>query len=128
MNVRTIQSYNRMFFTWENPAGARLLVWEDGNKKEITDNLRKDNLGAFVIPDVDQEVYNVSFLDGIQRVLLFTSNLKIAEDCQLVGDLEIVDQEITMSIHGVGLSLVNNINKSELLYLCIARFVGRLVI
>ncbi|XP_031777535.1 vacuolar protein sorting-associated protein 13 isoform X3 [Nasonia vitripennis] len=120
MNVRTIQSYNRMFYTWENPAGARLLVWEDGNKKEIADNLRKDNLGAFVIPDVDQEVYYVSFLDGIQRVLLFTSNLKIAEDCQLVGDLEIVDQDITMSIHGVGLSLVNNINKSELLYLCIA--------
>ncbi|KAL7290198.1 hypothetical protein TKK_0015907 [Trichogramma kaykai] len=120
LNVRTIQSYNRMFYTWENPAGLRMLVWEDGNKREIADNLKKDNLGAFIIPDIDQEVYYVSFLDGTQRVLLFTPNLKIAEDCQLVGDLEIIDQDITLSIHGVGLSLVNNINRSELLYMCIA--------
>ena len=75
-----------------------------------------------MIPDINEEVYYVSFLDGIQRVLLFTSNLKIAEDCQLVGDLEIIDQDISISIHGVGLSLVNNINRSELLYMCIARY------
>lgn len=81
----------------------------------------KDNLGAFLVPDIDQEIFYVSFLDGIQRVLLFTTSLKIAQDCQLVGDLEIIDQDISMSIHGVGLSLVNNINRSELLYMCIAR-------
>lgn len=120
MNIRTLQSYNRMFYTWENPAGPRLIMWEAGNKKDVSDTLRKDNLGAFVVPDFNQEAYYVSFLDGIQRVLLFTSNLKIAQDCQFVGDLEIIDQDITMNIHGVGLSLVNNINKSELLYMCIA--------
>lgn len=78
-------------------------------------------MGVFEIPDIDVDVYYVSFLDGFQRVLLFTTNLKIAEDCQLVGDLEVCDQDISMSIHGVGLSLVNNINRSELLYMCIAR-------
>ncbi|XP_023247319.1 vacuolar protein sorting-associated protein 13 [Copidosoma floridanum] len=120
MNVRTVHSYHRMFYTWENPAGPRLLVWEDGAKKEIADMLRKDVLGVFKLPDYDVELYYVSFLDGIQRVLLFTTSLKIAEDCQLVGDLEIIDQDITLSIHGIGLSLVNNINRSELLYICIA--------
>ena len=83
--------------------------------------LLKDNLGTFQIPDIDQEVYYVSFLDGTQRVLLFTTSLKIAEDCQLAGDLETLDKEIILSIHGVGLSLVNNITRSELLYMCIVR-------
>ncbi|CAL1678436.1 unnamed protein product [Lasius platythorax] len=120
INVRSVQSYNRMFYTWENPAGPRKLVWEDNNGKEIEDNLRKDNLGAFQLPDVDEKLFYVSFLDGTQRVLLFTTNLKIAEDCQLAGDLEVIDQEITLNIHGIGFSLVNNITKSELLYMCIA--------
>ncbi|XP_011630655.2 LOW QUALITY PROTEIN: vacuolar protein sorting-associated protein 13 [Pogonomyrmex barbatus] len=120
INVRSIQSYNRMFYAWENPAGPRKLVWEDNNGKEIEDNLRKDNLGTFQLPDVDEKLFYVSFLDGTQRILLFTMNLKIAEDCQLAGDLEIIDQEITLNIHGIGFSLVNNITKSELLYMCIA--------
>ncbi|XP_071648865.1 intermembrane lipid transfer protein Vps13 isoform X2 [Temnothorax longispinosus] len=119
INVRSVQSYNRMFYTWENPAGPRKLVWEDNNGKEIEDNLRKDNLGTFALPDIDEKLFYVSFLDGTQRVLLFTTNLKIAEDCQLVGDLEVIDQEITLNIHGIGVSLVNNITKSELLYMSI---------
>jgi len=81
----------------------------------------QDNLGTFRLLDIDEELYYVSFLDGTQRVLLFTPNLKIAEDCQLAGDLEVIDQEITLNIHGIGFSLVNNIAKSELLYMCIAR-------
>ncbi|XP_011301984.1 vacuolar protein sorting-associated protein 13C isoform X2 [Fopius arisanus] len=120
MNVRSLQSFNRMFYTWENPSGPRKLLWEDHNKKEIENDLRQDNLGAFQCPDTEEEVFYVSFLDGTQRVLLFTTSLKIAEDCQLVGDLEIADQDITMSIHGLGLSLVNNFTRTELLYLCIA--------
>ncbi|XP_020292498.1 vacuolar protein sorting-associated protein 13C isoform X2 [Pseudomyrmex gracilis] len=120
INIRSVQSYNRMFYTWENPAGPRKLVWEDSNSKEIEDNLRKDNLGAFQLQDIDEDLFYVSFLDGTQRVLLFTTNLKIAEDCQLAGNLEVIEQEITLNIHGIGFSLVNNITKSELLYMCIA--------
>ncbi|XP_043520214.1 vacuolar protein sorting-associated protein 13 isoform X3 [Frieseomelitta varia] len=120
LNVRSIQSYNRMFYTWENPAGPRRLVWEDNNKKEIEETLRKDTLGGFQLPDLAEQVYYVSFLDGTQRVLLFTTNMKVAEDCELAGDFEPIEQEITISIHGVGFSLVNNVTRSELLYLCIA--------
>ncbi|XP_015115234.1 vacuolar protein sorting-associated protein 13 isoform X2 [Diachasma alloeum] len=120
MNVRSLQSFNRMFYTWENPSGPRKLLWEDDNKKEIENDLRQDNLGAFQTPETQEEIFYVSFLDGTQRVLLFTTSLKIAEECQLVGDLEVADQDITMSIHGVGLSLVNNAARTELLYMCIA--------
>lgn len=152
MNVRSVQSFNRMFYTWENPTGSRTLVWEGKGKKDIEDNLKKvsfqcylrtlffsktkkllqhlwylfqDNLGTIQVDDIDEDIYYVSFLDGTQRVLLFTTSLKIAEDCQLAGDLEVIDQDITISIHGLGFSLVNNINQVELLYMCIARFVSK---
>lgn len=46
----------------------------------------------------------------------------------MVGDLEVIDQDITISIHGLGFSLVNNINQVELLYMCIARFVRKFII
>ncbi|KYM79406.1 Vacuolar protein sorting-associated protein 13A, partial [Atta colombica] len=121
LNVRSIQSYNRMFYTWENPAESRKLMWEDNIDKEIENNLRKDNLGTFQLSEMDEKLFYVFFLDGTQRVLLFTTNLKIAEDYQLAGDLEIIDQEITLNIHGIGFSLVNN-TKSELLYMCIDRY------
>jgi len=120
INIRSVQSYNKMFYTWENPAGPRKLLWEDSNGKEMEDSLRKDNLGVFQLPDINQELYYVSFLSGTQRVLLFTANLKIAEDCQLAGDLEIIDQEITLNIHGIGFSLVDNNANCELLYVSIA--------
>lgn len=73
------------------------------------------------MPETDEEMFYVSFLNGIQRILLFTTNLKIAEDCELSGDFEAIDREIILNIHGVGLSLVNNISRMELLYMCIAR-------
>ena len=30
-----------MFYTWENPTGPKLLMWEDDNKREIVDDLRQ---------------------------------------------------------------------------------------
>lgn len=38
---RSVQSFNRMFYTWENPAGPRKIIWEDNNGKEFEDKLRK---------------------------------------------------------------------------------------
>ena len=63
----------------------------------------------------------VSFLDGMQRVLLFTLDMNIARDAQSAGELETLDKEITVSIHGLGLSLVNNLTRVEVMYIGIAR-------
>jgi vacuolar protein sorting-associated protein 13A/C len=63
----------------------------------------------------------VSFLDGMQRVLLFTPDMNIARDAQSAGELEPLDKEITVSIHGLGLSLVNNLTRVEVMYIGIAR-------
>jgi vacuolar protein sorting-associated protein 13A/C len=63
----------------------------------------------------------VSFLDGKQRVLLFTLDMNIARDAQSVGELEPLDKEITVAIHGVGLSLVSNLTHVEVMYMGITR-------
>merc|ERR1719319_200795 len=66
----------------------------------------------------------VSFLDGMQRVLLFTTHSDLAD--QLVrttqtGESERIAQEIDVSIHGIGVSLVNNDEyvRRELAYLSV---------
>jgi vacuolar protein sorting-associated protein 13A/C len=63
----------------------------------------------------------VSFLDGMQRMLLFTLDMNIARDAQSAGELEPIDKEITVSIHGLGLSLINNLSHVEVMYIGIAR-------
>lgn len=67
------------------------------------------------------KLFWVSFLDGIQRILMFTNDAKIAEECQASSKLEIINREILISIHSLGLSLVNNDLSSELMYLSIGR-------
>lgn len=39
---------HRMLFTWDNPAGPRILVFEGHKKSEIYNDLRKDGIGEFM--------------------------------------------------------------------------------
>lgn len=71
--------------------------------------------------DNGTKVYWVSFLDGLQRILMFTTDANIAEECQASSKLEIINREILISIHSLGLSLVNNDISMELMYLRIGR-------
>jgi len=72
-------------------------------------------------PHEGEQMWWVSFLDGMQTVLLFTLDMKIARDAQSAGELEPIDKEITVSIHGLGLSLVNNLTRVEIMYIGIER-------
>lgn len=94
------------------------MVWDIGKNKDLEDELKKDGVGQFS-PKENHIIYWVSFLNGMQRVLLFTSEASIAEEAQSAGKFEHIDREITCSIHGVGLSLVNNITRTEIMYLAI---------
>ncbi|GLH16639.1 Vacuolar protein sorting-associated protein 13A-like Protein [Gryllus bimaculatus] len=104
VNIKTIKS------KLEKP-------WE--KKKSLTEKAPLDGIGEFA-PAVDKRAYWVSFLDGMQRILLFTYDLNVARDAQSAGEMERIDQEITLAIHGVGLSLVNNYSGLENLYCCLA--------
>lgn len=101
-----------------NPSGPRVLVWDIGKNQDMEDELKKDTVGQFS-PKEDETVYWISFLNGMQRVLLFTLELSIAEGAQSAAKFEHIEREINLSIHGIGVSLVNNITRTEIMYLSV---------
>lgn len=46
--VRKIPTMHKMLYTWDNPAGPRVLIFEGHKKKEIENDLRQDGLGEFM--------------------------------------------------------------------------------
>ncbi|XP_025834660.1 vacuolar protein sorting-associated protein 13 isoform X2 [Agrilus planipennis] len=119
VQIRKLDPGHSVLFTWSNPPGCRVLAWDIGNKKEMQDELQTDGLKEFS-PMPNYTVYWVSFLNGMQRVILFTLNEDVAADVQSAKQFEVADTEINVSIHGIGLSLVNNVARQELMYLAIA--------
>lgn len=119
VQIRKLYPNHNFLYTWENPSGPRVLAWDIGHSKELNDDLRKDGVGEFS-PKDNFIVYWVSFLDGMQRTLLFTTEKGIAEDAQSAKQFEVAEQEITVSIHGLGLSLVNNETLQEIMYIGVA--------
>ena len=96
-------------FTWERPSGVRKLVWYiSGYSDEYLNQLISDGEGVI---ELDQDKYFgwVSFLDGMQRVLLFTDDISLCYRlAHSTGENERISQELEISIHGIGISIVNN--------------------
>ncbi|KAG9489635.1 hypothetical protein GDO78_005537 [Eleutherodactylus coqui] len=79
-------------------------------------DLLKDESGQFAYnPEI--QVHWVSFLDGRQRVLLFTEDVALVSKARQAEEMEQPDQEINISIHSLGLSLINNESKQEISYI-----------
>ncbi|KAM3927460.1 intermembrane lipid transfer protein VPS13C isoform 2-T2 [Leptodactylus fuscus] len=102
-------------FAWADPTGTKKLMWTySQNKGEL--DLLKDESGQFAY-NPENQVHWVSFLDGRQRVLLFTEDVALVSKARQAEEMEQPDQEINISIHSLGLSLINNENKQEISYI-----------
>ncbi|XP_063782573.1 intermembrane lipid transfer protein VPS13C isoform X2 [Pseudophryne corroboree] len=102
-------------FAWEDPTGTKKLTWIcNQNKGEL--DLLKDESGQFAY-NQDTQIHWVSFLDGRQRILLFTEDVALVTKARQSEEMEQPDQEINISIHSLGLSLINNVNKQEISYI-----------
>ncbi|XP_053369844.1 intermembrane lipid transfer protein VPS13C isoform X1 [Clarias gariepinus] len=102
-------------FVWDNPAGVRKLCWTcQGHCGEL--NLVKDESGQFEYDDLAQ-VHWVSFLDGRQRILLFTEDVAVVTKACQAEELEQFQQEVNISIQNLGVSLINNDNRREIAYM-----------
>ncbi|XP_012861807.3 vacuolar protein sorting-associated protein 13C, partial [Echinops telfairi] len=102
-------------FAWADPTGTRKLSWRyAANVGEHA--LLKDECGQFAY-DANIQIHWVSFLDGRQRVLLFTDDVALVSKARQAEELEQADHEIVLSLHSLGLSLVNNDNKQEVSYI-----------
>ncbi|XP_016940577.3 intermembrane lipid transfer protein Vps13 [Drosophila suzukii] len=112
-NEKILNAKSNIMFAWDDPTGAKILIF--GANKEETD-LKRDGIGEVVMQD-GQKVMWVSFLDGLQRVLLFTENASIAHRTESTNSLQTITQSIDLSIHGIGLSVINNESGLDILYL-----------
>ncbi|CAM9405577.1 unnamed protein product [Bubo scandiacus] len=102
-------------FAWTDPTKTRKLTW--GYSQNFGEHdLLKDECGQFPY-NANTQIHWVSFLDGRQRVLLFTDDVALVSKARQAEELEQPDQEINLSIHSLGLSLVNNENKKEISYI-----------
>ena len=119
-----------VYFTWRDPEGPRVLVWsvitsegpEAGH--EYKDDLKKDSQ-EYLELSTGQQMASVSFLDGLQRVLLFSQDPVLCYNlAHTTGENERISKEIDVSIYGIGLSLVNNAVANganyELIYMSIS--------
>ncbi|XP_051829756.1 LOW QUALITY PROTEIN: intermembrane lipid transfer protein VPS13C [Antechinus flavipes] len=102
-------------FAWADPTGTKKLTWRYAENVGEHD-LLKDECGQFPY-DANIQIHWVSFLDGRQRVLLFTDDVALVSKARQAEEMEQADQEINVSLHSLGLSLVNNENKQEISYI-----------
>ncbi|CAL8243628.1 unnamed protein product [Lota lota] len=101
-------------FAWDDPAGVRKLSWNCLEHSGELD-LVKDECGQFTYDGLSQ-VHWVSFLDGRQRVLLFTEDVAVVTKARQAEELEQFEQEVNVSLQNLGFSLVNNASRQEIAY------------
>ncbi|XP_056379493.1 intermembrane lipid transfer protein VPS13A isoform X1 [Hyla sarda] len=101
-------------FAWEDPTSERALNWicgaSSGTVTQIEDRveyLRMEN----------SIVYLVSFLEGLQRIVMFTEDEKVFQVTYDSEKAELAEQEVTVSLSNLGFSLVNNFSKQEVSYI-----------
>ncbi|KAM4592302.1 intermembrane lipid transfer protein VPS13C isoform 6-T6 [Odontesthes bonariensis] len=101
-------------FVWDDPAGTRTLSWSHMEHSGELD-LLKDDVGQFSY-DSKSQVHWVSFLDGRQRMVLFTEDTGMVTKARQAEDLEQIQQEVKVSLQNLGLSLINNSSRQEIAY------------
>ncbi|ETE73059.1 Vacuolar protein sorting-associated protein 13C, partial [Ophiophagus hannah] len=78
-------------FVWADPTGTRKLSWNYAQNTGELD-LLKDECGQFSY-NANTPIHWVSFLDGRQRVLLFTEDVALVSKARQAEEMEQPDQE-----------------------------------
>ncbi|KAL4641944.1 vacuolar protein sorting-associated protein 13C isoform X1 [Arapaima gigas] len=112
--VHELKPGEAQHFAWDDPAAVRKLCWSYAEHCGELD-LIKDECGQFACSDHTQ-IHWVSFLDGRQRVLLFTEDVALVTKARQAEELEQFQQEVNISLQNLGLSLVNNESHQEIAY------------
>ncbi|KAM8960573.1 intermembrane lipid transfer protein VPS13A [Pelodytes ibericus] len=103
-----------VLYAWEDPTSQRELSWSCGIANG-TVTQTKDRVEYLQLENC--VVYLVSFLEGLQRIVLFTEDANVFNVTYDSEKAELAEQEITISMSNVGISLVNNYSKQEVSYI-----------
>lgn len=110
---KVLKPWQEIFYTWDAPTEDKHLCF---GRNSVESDLRRDGVGELALANGAKGFW-VSFLDGLQRVLLFTEVESIATRSESSATLQSVSQSIELKIHGIGLSVVNNETGVDILYL-----------
>ncbi|XP_037949404.1 vacuolar protein sorting-associated protein 13 [Teleopsis dalmanni] len=111
--IITVSPLSLLLFTWANPAGEKNIVM---GKNEVVSDLRRDDCGEIKLHN-NTTTYWVSFLDGLQRVILFTKNKSIVSRSETSAQLQTITQSIMLRLQGIGLSVINNEKGVDIMYM-----------
>ncbi|XP_051924393.1 vacuolar protein sorting-associated protein 13A isoform X1 [Hippocampus zosterae] len=108
-----VEAGKAVHYTWAKPTGSRELCWRCGkysgklkSEEDLREDLRKDG-----------KLFVISFYEGLQRVVLFTEELRIYKLLCESEKAQLAEQEIILSLYNVGVSLVNNSSGQEVSYI-----------
>lgn len=117
---QTLDPLESVQFTWTDATRNRELEWSCGEAKG-SDELLTNKIDSHQPSSSNPNCfYTVSFLNGRQRVYLFTDDLAVATRANEAYEIERVSQSIEVSLQGIGLSLVDNLKSEEIAYMGIA--------
>jgi len=110
-----------VLYTWDDPTNQHELLCAVIECTESQKQIKLDvNDFGRMKTNNNNAIYWVSFLDGLQRVLLFTDDFKTAY-CASEEQTLRPTQEIKLDLEGFGLSLVNSEKRMEIGYLGIRK-------
>ncbi|XP_031245704.1 vacuolar protein sorting-associated protein 13A isoform X2 [Mastomys coucha] len=103
-----------VYYTWADPVGSRKLKWSCGQSYgEVT---HKDDMMT-PISVGKKTIYLVSFIEGLQRIILFTEDPRVFKVTYESEKAELAELEVVLALQDVGISLVNNYTKQEVAYI-----------
>jgi hypothetical protein len=101
--------------TWKNPCGKHEIEWKCGNDSKIYNLESPIQAKTLLKVSATRYAFVLSFLDGIQRVLMFVDRLDNLND-EITGYKEIKGDEYILELDSLCLSLIDNRNQIEILY------------
>uniref|UniRef100_A0A914HHN5 Vacuolar protein sorting-associated protein 13A n=1 Tax=Globodera rostochiensis TaxID=31243 RepID=A0A914HHN5_GLORO len=107
-------------FAWSDSMNDCKLEWRLGDDTNSEELLRNRDIIYLPSRTYGPHHYCVSFLDGRQRILLFTADENVAFIAHQECEMEQPDIDLELRLHGVGISVVNNHKSVELLYMAIS--------
>ena len=98
-----LPAQQQQLWTWPLPTSVtRQLVWTVGGEGNKPLDLNKDDAGLCYMAD-GRAIFWVAFLDGLQRVLLFTDRRSVAQQCGRSLENEMSNLEVELTLSNIGL-------------------------
>ncbi|VDM07504.1 unnamed protein product [Wuchereria bancrofti] len=117
---KTLGPWESCAFTWTDVIRDRELEWKSGDASR-SDDLIRNTFEDYRPSNSDcTRYYWVSFLNGRQRVYLFTDDLAVMTTAHEAYEIELPTFSVEISLQGIGISIVDNFKTEEIAYLCIA--------